>query len=388
MTRAEQWFSIGIRLVFIFAFGAFLAASIHHVAAFFHNFEPSGTDWTGSEALAVSVDGTALVLTIGVMFFSRRTPWHTKALIWFFILALTGFSWLVNWEYAMTYQQPLFSAHLDPIWQNINPILASSFAFLNMVYSIVAEIFGTREKSLEELRKELEDLQGERGQLLKQIQEAKGPGLLKQLAQELKEAKELFDQTPSKQNTENQAPKSEPESEKTPAQNLEQKPEEVARFRGLKETKILENGEMVFVSDAAEIGPENSAESQRLLEQNSEEDEDFSAEKHEDIFMQNLSQKDTMQSSDQLGQLRETDPQLHVTNPRITVPLSEQNGAKKQVRYTLQEAVKLPVCRQRNVKISELKNAVKTGILKTNSQGCISKSALEEYLKTRQKAVA
>src|SRR5215469_3335161 len=89
-----------IRFVFLFAYGAFLYASIRHVATFFHNFEPDGNDWTSSYTLAVSIDVTALVLTIGVMFLRKSMPRPTFSLVWFFIIALTAFSWLVNWEYA------------------------------------------------------------------------------------------------------------------------------------------------------------------------------------------------------------------------------------------------------------------------------------------------
>ena len=66
-----KFFSVAIRIVFLFAFASFLCASIHHIAAFFHNFEPDGSDYLGSYALAISVDATALVLTLGVMFFNH-----------------------------------------------------------------------------------------------------------------------------------------------------------------------------------------------------------------------------------------------------------------------------------------------------------------------------
>jgi hypothetical protein len=100
MTR-ETIFRAGLRVVFLFAYGAFLWASIHHVATFFDNFEPDGNDWTGSYTLAISIDATALVLTLGVMFFRKSMPGLALGVVWFFIIALTAFSWLVNWEYAM-----------------------------------------------------------------------------------------------------------------------------------------------------------------------------------------------------------------------------------------------------------------------------------------------
>lgn len=177
----EKFFSAGIRLVFVFAFGAFLWASIHHVAAFFHNFEPDNVDWSGSYALAISVDGTALMLTIGMMFFSANMPRHAKAVVWFFVFALTAFSWVVNWEYAVTFQSTAITGHLAPMWKDINPVLASSFAFLNLAYSVVAEFFTLRVKSVAELEAELNELTGEKATLERKIQEAKGPGLIASL---------------------------------------------------------------------------------------------------------------------------------------------------------------------------------------------------------------
>lgn len=152
----EMWskvFQVIIRLVFLFAYGAFLWASIHHVATFFHNFEPSGTDWSGSYALAISIDATAVVLTIGVMFFRKNMPWYAQCFVWFFIVALTAFSWLVNWEYAQKYQS--YELTTDKFWLMVNPILASSFAFLNLAYSLVAEFFNTRTETAAELEAKL-----------------------------------------------------------------------------------------------------------------------------------------------------------------------------------------------------------------------------------------
>lgn len=150
-------FQVLIRVVFLFAYGAFLWASIHHVATFFHNFEPAGTDWSGSYALAISIDATAVVLTVGVMFFRKNMPWYAQCFVWFFIVALTAFSWLVNWEYAQKYQSNELTA--DPFWLMVNPVLASSFAFLNLAYSLVAEFFNTRTETVDEMQKKLDALE-------------------------------------------------------------------------------------------------------------------------------------------------------------------------------------------------------------------------------------
>jgi Helix-turn-helix domain len=153
----EGIFRIFIRIVFLFAYGAFLSASIRHIATFFHNFEPGGNDWTGSYTLAISIDVTALVLTIGVMFFRKSMPGLALGVVWFFIIALTAFSWLVNWEYAMRYQSDDLTT--DTTLKLLNPILASAFAFLNLAYSVVAEFFSTKRQTAEELAQEAERVQ-------------------------------------------------------------------------------------------------------------------------------------------------------------------------------------------------------------------------------------
>jgi len=191
MTK-EAVFRGGIRFVFLFAYGAFLWASIHHVATFFHNFEPGGNDWTGSYTLAISIDATALVLTIGVMFFRKSMPGLALGVVWFFIVALTAFSWLVNWEYAMRYQSTDLTN--DPLLKLLNPILASSFAFLNLAYSVVAEFFNTRKQTAEDLAHEadrLETLVIEQNRLEAAKDRVKKPNLIqraKELALEAKTA--------------------------------------------------------------------------------------------------------------------------------------------------------------------------------------------------------
>ena len=145
-----------IRVVFLFAYAAFLAASVRHIAYFFHNFEQDSNSWIGSYALAIAIDATSLVLAIGVMFFRQGMPLHALIGTWFFILGLTAFSLLVNWEYAIQFQHDGLSKATDFLW--INPILASSFAFLNVAYSVVAEFFNSKAESAEDLQKRLDDL--------------------------------------------------------------------------------------------------------------------------------------------------------------------------------------------------------------------------------------
>ncbi len=159
----EKFFAGFIRFIFLIAFGSFLYASIHHLAFFFHSFEQDTGNWTGSYLLAISIDVTALVLTTGVMFFRKSMPWYAIAFVWFFIIALTGFSWLVNWEYATLFQNAQIKQVEGFAW--VNPIMASSFAFLNLAYALVSEFFGTKQKTLAEMEAEAERLEQEQAVL-------------------------------------------------------------------------------------------------------------------------------------------------------------------------------------------------------------------------------
>jgi hypothetical protein len=148
-------------------------ASIHHVATFFANFEQDGNDTLGSYLLAGAFDVTALVTTIGVMYFRKSMPVEIQVLLWFFIAAIAGYSFFINWEYAAHYQsatlilQPtgetsiVIDAHgnvqyVSVMRQNtmllfVNPLLASGFTVFSLIYSIVAEFFGSKPPTIEEL---------------------------------------------------------------------------------------------------------------------------------------------------------------------------------------------------------------------------------------------
>src|SRR5258708_28045991 len=180
-----------IGIVFIFAYTAFLAASVRHIGFFFHDFEPGNTDWIGSYALAISIDITALVLTISMMFFQKGMPWYSKVFVWSFILGLTGYSWLVNWEYAVQLQGQGLSRATDI--QHLNPILASSFAFLNLAYSLVSEFFNTRAVTAEDLMKEadrLEALEAQQKRIEAYRERNKKTGLIQQAKEKLIEVKD------------------------------------------------------------------------------------------------------------------------------------------------------------------------------------------------------
>ncbi len=138
-------------------------------------FEPDHTDWSGSYALAFSVDGTALVLTVGVMFFASEMKWYSKLIVWAFIIGLTAFSWSVNWEYAVRFQSHDLTTNTTLLF--LNPILASAFAVLNLAYAITSEFFNVRVKTIEQMQEEVADLKA-RSSIEKLLKEAKGPSLI------------------------------------------------------------------------------------------------------------------------------------------------------------------------------------------------------------------
>lgn len=191
----QNSFRVIIRVIFIFAYIAFLAASIRHVATFFHNFEADTTDWVNPYTLAVSIDLTSLVLTVGVMFFRKNMPWYAQGFTWIFIVALTGFSWFVNWEYALTYQGN--ALHINDTLRMLNPILASSFAFLNLAYSVVAEFFSSKTETAAELAAkmdELEQLEEQQKRLADYRERTKNPSIIQRVKNTALEAREAVNE--------------------------------------------------------------------------------------------------------------------------------------------------------------------------------------------------
>lgn len=189
MSRSENIFRFFVRIIFLFAYGAFLWASIHHIAYFYHNFEGTA-DWTGPYALAISIDVTSLVLAAGLMFFSRNMSKPTLCAVAFFVLFLTAFSWTVNWEYAAHFQAQDLTA--NPLLRLLNPILASSFAFLNLAYSIVSGVFTAKPKTAEELAKEaarLESLEEAQKRIAAYQERTRKPSLIARAKETAKEAK-------------------------------------------------------------------------------------------------------------------------------------------------------------------------------------------------------
>jgi hypothetical protein len=213
-TWAARWVRGLVKTIFVLCYIAFMWASIHHVAAFFNDFEAdSGNTW-GSYLLAGAFDITALVTTIGVMFFRKSMPGWVFWIVWAFILAIAGYSFFINWEYASHYQnmmlllQPIGATtavydthgalHYVPVMQIntrlvwANPILASGFTIFSLIYSVIAEFFGTKAPTVEELRarkKYLEETVGVVADIRKLEEKNKGTSLLDRVKQGALEVK-------------------------------------------------------------------------------------------------------------------------------------------------------------------------------------------------------
>ena len=278
-TKSAQFMRGLVKTVFIGCYAAFLWASIHHVAAFFDNYEQNGaSDAFGSYLLAGAIDITALVTTMGVMFFRKSMPRFALIILWVFIGALALYSWLINWEYAAHFQSsalllqptgattPVYDAngvlHYVPVMQlnmwllYVNPALASCFTIFALVYSVVGEFFGAKQQTAEELRAHLTHLQETapvQEQIRKLEEKAKKPSLIqrgKQKALELKDAvkevtkkEEIAEESTPETNTKRErttdelnaiqirkaggnAPGKSEESQENPERHLELSPEE------------------------------------------------------------------------------------------------------------------------------------------------------------------
>lgn len=204
-----------VKGVFIGCYAAFMWASIHHVATYFDNFEQYGpSDMIGSYLLAGAFDVTALVVTIGVMFFRKSMPRQVQVIVWIFIVAIAGYSYLINWEYAAHFQSmdlvlqptgattPVYDLaghlHYVPVMRAnvgllfLNPLLASGFTIFSLIYSIVAEFFGSKPPTAEELaarKKYLEETTGVVEEIRKLEAKNKGKGLIAALKEKAIEGK-------------------------------------------------------------------------------------------------------------------------------------------------------------------------------------------------------
>ena len=212
-----------VKAVFILCYAAFMVASIRHVAVFFNSFEPNGDNIYGSYALAGSFDLTALVVTIGVMFFRRSMPPWVFWVVWAFIAGIALYSYVINLEYASHFQSmdllmqptgettPVLDAsgnvHYIPVMRIntelewINPFLASGFTIFSLIYSVIAEFFGAKAPTAQELmarKKYLEETATVKADIKALEEETKGPSLIQQAKQKAMELREVVGEVTKK----------------------------------------------------------------------------------------------------------------------------------------------------------------------------------------------
>jgi hypothetical protein len=238
-----------VKTVFIACFGAFMYASIGHVAVFFQNYEQGGSsDIFGSYLVAGSIDITALVTTTGVMFFRKSMPRHILIILWTFIIGLALYSFLINWEYASHFQDaslllqptgqttPVYDTHgvlhyvpvmqLNTTLESINPWLASCFTIFALIYSVVGEFFGAKPPTAAELtaRKEyLESTAGIREQIKTLEEKGKGPGVIARATAAAKELKAAANALTGNEETPEEANRdADPDTDELPTANDEQ----------------------------------------------------------------------------------------------------------------------------------------------------------------------
>lgn len=409
MSMAEKSFNVIIRSVFVFAFGAFLWASVHHIATFFHNFEPDSVDWTGSYWLAYSVDGTALMLTIGMMFFSNNKPLHIKAFVWLFIIALTVFSWAVNWEYAKRFQSTDLTHDTFLLW--LNPILASSFAFLNLAYSIVAELFGAEVKTVAQLQAEINAIDA-RSNLEKELKKRQGPSFIQQAKEKVIEAKKavqdvLKDETETNENNGKNTPISLARTgtistpEKQAENEVKNQQETPTKVEPLTVPLPRDDKLDITVDFLLEYPDATDEELASFLDLQRPASARFWRLKAREIVAETrrIADQQNEQGANTPSQKQvESDPEIHaIPEPKITqeytletplrnAPSSQQK--KAHTRYTISEAAKLEVCIKKGLTSADIRGAIKAGKLETKSDGKLSKTAVEIWAKTVQKVTA
>jgi len=160
-----QWF-------FWFAYASFLLASIPHVAYFFRAFEihNDGQDliwWIVAYVIALSIDVTVFLLSVSVANMHRAHKSTGLILsVWAMIVALTAFSWFMNYKYAthfasttMLSPTPLTIPWLGTI-HDVNPLLASMFQVLAVAYTWIADkiVSDEKPKTAAELKADADEL--------------------------------------------------------------------------------------------------------------------------------------------------------------------------------------------------------------------------------------
>jgi len=152
-----------------------------------------------------------------VMFFRRSMPRYVQWIVWLFIVAIAAYSFFINWEYAAHYQstelilQPTGATvavydsqgmlhyvpvmRADPALLFVNPLLASGFTVFSLIYSIVAEFFGTKAPTVQELQARktyLEETQGIEETIRHLEGKHKAKSLLQRAKETVQEGKEVW----------------------------------------------------------------------------------------------------------------------------------------------------------------------------------------------------
>jgi hypothetical protein len=134
--------------------------------------------------------------------------------VWTFILAIAGYSFFINWEYASHYQNmtlllqptgattavydthgvlhyvPVMQVNTHLLW--VNPILASGFTIFSLIYSVIAEFFGTKAPTVEELqakKKYLEETAGVVADIRTLEEKHRKPSLIQRAKEAAKEVR-------------------------------------------------------------------------------------------------------------------------------------------------------------------------------------------------------
>lgn len=174
---------VWLKRFFWMAYGVFLAASIPHIATWFHHFDTSSDVWTNgfwwvvAYAIAITIDVTDVLLTVAIVKKMERNErgWASYLLLWSFVFAIMALSWFINWQYNVQYatsefmradNQAIFGASVGAI----NPLIGSAFQLFVLAYTAIAHtvLKKTETKTYEELQKELNQKQNMRS-LQKQI---------------------------------------------------------------------------------------------------------------------------------------------------------------------------------------------------------------------------
>lgn len=197
----------------------------------------------------------------------------------------------MNWEYSAHYEnisltlQPtgettaVYDAqgnlHYVPVMhQNtallvINPFLASGFTIFSLIYSVVAEFFGTKPPTVEELqaqKKYLEDTENVQ-ESIRQLQEKrKGKSLIQKAKEAVKESKEAWNELKKKE----EAPAETPTQIENTDEENEKQIEEVAQESQTNRRRNTDELSRVKIEESIKQIQDTDEESPRKAEEKTE----------------------------------------------------------------------------------------------------------------------